>query len=96
MSSLTSYLQDDKLLNKARHGFQHGKSVTTNLLECDSYIADALNSGGSCDVILLDFQRAVDKIDHSILCRKLQSVGIDDCYLHWFVNFLSDRWQYVA
>ena len=26
----------------------------------------------------------------------MQSIGIDGCYLRWFVNFLSDRWQYVA
>ena len=55
VSSLSSCLQDNKLLNKVQYGFQCGKSATTNLLECDSYIADVLNRGGSCDVILFDF-----------------------------------------
>ena len=58
VSSLTSYLQDNKILNKTQHGFQCGKSVTTNLLECYSYIADVLNRGSSRDVILSDFQQA--------------------------------------
>ena len=90
VSSLTSYLQDNKLLNKAQYGFQCGKSATTNLLECDSYTADVLNRGGSCDVILFNFQQAFDKIDRRILCRKLQSLCINGCYL------LSNCWQYVA
>ena len=69
VSSLTSYLQDNKLLNKAQHRLQCGKSATTYLLECNSYIADILNRGGFCDVILFDFQRAFDKINHRILCH---------------------------
>ena len=85
--SLTSYLQDNKLLNKTQHGFQYGELATTNLLECDSYFADVLNRRGFCDVILFDFQRAFDNIDRIILCRKLQSIGINGCYLRWLVIF---------
>ena len=79
------------VLDKVQHGFQRGKLATTNLLECNSYIANVLNSGDSCDAILFDFQRAADKIDHSILCHKLQSTGSDGCYLRWFVKFLIHR-----
>ena len=94
--NLTCYLQDNNVLHKSQHGFQNGKSNITNLLECDSFIADNLNCGRSCDVILIDFQRAFDKINHCVLCRKLKTIGIDGCYLRWIIDFSSNRWQYVT
>ena len=44
---------------------------------------------------MIDFKRAFDKVDHTILCEKLQDIGVDGCYLKWIVNFLSDRKQNV-
>ena len=39
--------------------------------------------------------RAFDKVSHSLLFKKLKEVGVSGCYLRWFADFLSDRWQYV-
>ena len=44
---------------------------------------------------MIDFKRAFDKVDHAILCEKLQDIGVDGCYLKWIVDFLNDRKQYV-
>ena len=29
------------------------------------------------------------------MCYKLKAVGVDGCNLKWFIDFLSDKWQYV-
>ena len=39
--------------------------------------------------------RAFDKVNHNLMCSKLKAAGVDGCYLKWFKDFLSDRWQYV-
>ena len=80
---------------QCQHGFRKGHSTATNMLQCDAYIADCLNKGKSIDLIMIDFQRAFDKVDHNLLLHKLNLIGISGCYLRWFANLLTDRWQFV-
>ena len=44
----------------------------------------------------LDFAKAFDKVDHSILINKLPKVGIRGRLLKWISDFLRGRKQFVA
>jgi ribonuclease P/MRP protein subunit RPP40 len=90
------FLTGNKLICPQQHGFMSSRSTTTNLLSCDAVIARHLNNGSSCDVILLDFARAFDKVPHDILSRKLLNIGIKGKLHEWLMNFLSGRSQYVS
>ena len=46
-------------------------------------------------VILLDFKKAFDLVDHNILVAKLYSYGIKPTVLNWIVDFLRNRYQRV-
>ncbi len=95
--SLDAYLETKAMLiDGCQHGFRHGKSTVTNLLECDTLIANYLNSDTACDVVCFDFSKAFDKVDHGLLCNKLKSAGIDGCYLRWMVDYLSNREQFIS
>ena len=72
------------------------RSTTTNLLCCDTKIARLLNIKSSCDVILLDFARAFDKVPHDVLSDKLQAIGVEGKLHAWLMDFLSGRSQYVS
>ena len=51
----------------------------------------------SCvDMIYLDFSKAFDKVDHSVLLHKLKSIGIRGNLGSWIGNFLKDRTQFVC
>ena len=54
-----------------------------------------LNAAGPCEVILLDFARAFDKVSHRVLISKLSSIGISGELLAWLRDFLSNRTQFV-
>ena len=37
---------------------------------------------------LLDFSKAVDRINHQTLIRKMQLLGIDNSVINWVIDFL--------
>ena len=42
---------------------------------------------------MLDLQKAFDTVDHSILCKKLEGMGVIS--IEWFKSYLSGRQQVV-
>ena len=46
-------------------------------------------------VVLLDFSKAFDSIDHNKLLSKLKSLGTSSFALDWFRSYLKDQRQYV-
>ena len=44
---------------------------------------------------MLDFRKAIDTVDHSILLSKLANTGVPDFLIRWVTNFLCDRRQRV-
>ena len=95
VNSLTLHLESQGYFTSCQHGFCTGKSTVTNKLSCDSIIWQNLNGSKCCNVIFIDFMRAFDKVNHNLVCSKLKAASVDGCYLKWFIDFLSHRWQYV-
>jgi len=78
-----------------QHGFHKRKSCKTQLISTVNEFAECLNQGGQCDILLLDFSKAFDKVSHSLLYHKLPHYGIQGSILSWLASFLSRRSQYV-
>jgi ribonuclease P/MRP protein subunit RPP40 len=72
------------------------RSTTTNLLQCEFIVAQHLNSDNACDIILLDFAKAFDKVNHGVLLSKLSRFGIGGRLYGWLADFLRDRTQFVT
>ena len=47
-------------------------------------------------VVLLDFSKAFDSINHQTLLNKLRNIGISPSGLSWFSSYLSNRYQVVC
>ncbi|CAH1972363.1 unnamed protein product [Acanthoscelides obtectus] len=44
-----------------------------------------------CSLIFLDFSKSLDTIDHSILCSKLESLGLSNMAADFFKSCLDKR-----
>ena len=96
VGQMQQHLSANSLLYSEQHGFVPKRSTVTNLLRSDTIIAQHLNKMEACDVILLDFTRAFDKVCHSVLLAKLFSLGISGKLHGWLSDFLSGRSQFVT
>ena len=94
--SLTVYLNENNLLHKTQSGFRSHHSCETALnFMTDSWL-NALDKGEMIGVVLVDFKKAFDLVDHDILLTKLELYGIKNETLHWFKSYLSQRQQQVS
>ena len=59
-------------------------------------ISDTLNESGQTDIIVMDFSKAFDKVDHKRLLLKLHCFGINNDIITWIGSFLSNRTQRVV
>ena len=56
---------------------------------------ELLVEGANVDVVYLDFAKAFDKVDHNLVLKKAQALGIDGQLLSWIQQFLHNRNQCV-
>ena len=90
------HLQSLNLLSDAQHGFRRKRSCESQLILVINELAESLNNGDQMDVILLDFQKAFDKVPYQKLLVKLQQYGIRGQLHRWINSFLSNRSQTVV
>ena len=88
-------METNNLFNAGQHGFRAGRSCLSQLIAHFDKILTLLEEGLKGDVIYLDFAKAFDKVDHSILLNKLKSLGIDGKIWKWLHSFLAGRTQSV-
>ena len=92
---LTIYLEENNLLNDAQFGFRKGMSTVDALLNVVPFIQEALSSGDFAGGLFLDLKKAFDTVNHQILIKKLDNLGIRGIILNLFKNYLSNRLQVV-
>ncbi len=67
-----------KLLHKTQSGFRPNHSCETALLGMISKWLDAINNGSLIGVVMVDFKKAFDLVDYSILLKKLKYYKLSD------------------
>ena len=90
-------LQDmEAAVDPNQFGNQKGVSTTHYLIKLvDTLHMTANKPGHLSTIVITDFSKAFDLVDHNILMRKLISLGVRPSVVTWLSSFLHDREQCV-
>ena len=94
--SLMDFLHGNNLLHKTQSGFRAQHSCETALVNMIDLWLNAIDNGKMAGVVLVDFKKAFDLVDHQILINKMEIYGIKDEALMWFDSYLTNRKQLVS
>ena len=93
---LINFFDSNNLLFDSQYGFRPGRSCEHALLNAHDTLLKSLNNRQVSILLLLDFSKAFDTVDHNILLAKLAHYGIRGPALKWLRSYLRDRKQYVS
>lgn len=80
-----TFVNSHNILPSSQSGFRKGYSTNASLTNILDKIIRKADSGLNTALILLDFSKAFDKINHSLLCAKLKFLGFDENCLNFFL-----------
>ena len=84
VSAVMCHFEENSILTDNQHGFRRGRSCETQLLELVEELTMNLESGKQTDVLIMDFSKVFDKVNHSCcytssrvtVYRALQTPGL--------------------
>ena len=94
-NQLSTHLENNNLLDPNQSGFRAGHSTQTTLLKLVDDVRLAMEQQKITLVVLFDFSKAFDLVDHTILLEKLKSLGCSNITINWFKSYLSGKKQAV-
>ena len=92
---LIDFIEKHRLLYQYQFGFRKNHSTFMALVTLLESITSALDNLEFSICILIDFRKAFDTVEHSILLNKLHHYGIRGTALQWLNSYLTNKYQYV-
>lgn len=94
-TSLDLHIKSLGLLSDNQWGFRENYSTEGLLLHLTEIWKETLDNGLKVGIVFIDFRKAFDSVNHTILQEKLKAMGIAGNFLSWFFSCLSNRRQFV-
>ena len=95
-SCLYKFFENNKLVYNLQFGFRKKHSTTHAQIHLTKKIWEQLDGGKYGCGIFVDFQKAFDTVDHTILTQKLNYYGVRGKANPWFSSYLKNRKQFVT
>ena len=93
---LMEFLNFNGVLHEMQYGFRQGRSCEHALLKAQQVLLDSLSRRQVSLLLLIDFSKAFDMVEHSVLLKKLEHYGIRGTALQWIASYLENRTQFVS
>ena len=88
---LVEFFEQNSILDENQYGFRSGRSCEHALLNAQNILNDNLNRNQISLLLLIDFSKAFDMVDHNILLMKLNHYGIHGIARAWINSYLTGR-----
>jgi hypothetical protein len=88
---LVAHLNTQGIVTDRQHGFRAGRSTITSLLQTQLEWKAMLRQHEQIYVVLLDFSKAFDVVDHGKLKSKLYDAGLRGPAILWLNDYLDRR-----
>ena len=92
---LSHYLETSELLSDFQHGFRKGHSTLHAVAQITSCINSKLDSRLPTVAAYIDFRKAFDCVQHSVLLEKLKRLNLHESVVKWVESYLEARSQRV-
>lgn len=95
-SQLRVFLEKHGVLPGCQSGFRSGYGCPSALLSITDDVFSALDRGELTALVMLDFSKAFDTINHGLLLSILRFIGLGELSLTFFKNYIFGRTQRVV
>ena len=92
---ITTWMSENNLLDAYQAGFQKGHSTQTALLKIVDDIKRNSETTMVTVLVLFDFSKAFDMVDHQILLSKIRDLNFSNQVITWLWSYLTGRRQAV-
>ena len=92
---IRNYLESHSLFNRFQSGFRADHSTQTALLQVTDTIRQGIENGLITLLVLFDFSKAFDSVDHAALLIELRRLGFSNEALNLCYSYLIGRKQAV-
>nr|CAI5835349.1 unnamed protein product [Callosobruchus analis] len=92
---ISEYVESNNILPKFQSGFRKGHSCESALCKITNDITKGFDNGKCTAMVLIDMTKAFDSLNIELLLTKLSFYNTKGTELHWFSNYLCNRYQAV-
>ena len=94
-NNLCKFLRENYLLHGYQSDFRKSFSTETSSIRLIEQLLFDFDGNRVTGLVFLDYKQAFDLINHELLIAKRQVIGVSEDYLPLFIDYMSDRKQYV-
>ena len=92
---LANYLEKHEILYEFQFGSRKGHSTSQAIAEIADNLRKVIDDNLYSYGVFLDFSKAFDTVNHTILLQKMERYEIRGVPLQFFASYLTNRQQYV-
>lgn len=93
---ITEFLNNNKLESNIQSGFRKNHSTSTALTHLVDDFLRNIDEGRCICLVMIDFSKAFDTLDHSMLLAKLHYLGFSEFAIDLMRSYLNGRKQAVV